>query len=174
MFFFLTSINHKKMKKIILSITLLTLLSTSIIWGQTKVKKGKKSEVMFCDIMTDKRSTTTEIVMEYSLFEDFVEKWCTSLVPVNKKLKIRYFTISASVLSKDDKGAEAFINQYQTNTGAKLSKENKEFLKMLANKKVERIVIEKIVAFNGKKEVELTGLVIKLVEIDTIKTDKGK
>lgn len=70
------------MKRTIL-IALSTILSTSIIFGQTKEKT--KPGVTFCNILSE----DTEIRIKYSDLEK-----CNELLPIDEHLKIKYFNLS--------------------------------------------------------------------------------
>ena len=134
--------------KTILSAALLTVLSTSAIFGQTKEKT--KSQVTFCNIISEQN----EISIKYS---DLGK--CDELLTVDKNLKIKSFTISAKVFSKDLK-EDIWVDK--TNAGGKLSKENLDFIKKLETEKVKKILIESVIALDGTGEKKISGLVINL------------
>ena len=141
------------MKKTILAAVLFTMMSTTLIYGQTKeVKKEEAPDITFCG------TTKGEANLTYA---DIVK--CDEIMLKDKSLKIKSFNISFMVPAENPKdGAGLFIDR--KNEGNKFSKENMEILKTLEAKKSKKLLIENVIALeaDGKTERKLHGLAISL------------
>lgn len=140
------------MKKIILTPVLLTMISTTLIFGQTKLNSDNIPNVTFCN------ATHENDTLKYS---DLVK--CVEITQPYKELKIKSFTVSFLFPPTDGQGEALFLDY--SNTGSKLSEQILDVFKTLEAKKVKKILIEQVMVFDvdGKTERKMKGTVINLM-----------
>ncbi|MDP1746345.1 MAG: hypothetical protein Q8L90_12250 [Bacteroidota bacterium] len=140
------------MKKIILTSVLLTLISTTLTFGQTKVNSDNIPNVIFCNAAHENDT------IKYS---DLVK--CIEITQPYKELKIKSFTVSFLFPPADGKGESLFLDY--SNTGGKLSEQILDVFKTLEAKKVKKIIIEQVTVLDvdGKTERKMKGTVINLM-----------
>ncbi|MDO9186752.1 MAG: hypothetical protein Q7W13_12135 [Bacteroidia bacterium] len=140
------------MKKIILTPVLLTMISTTLTFGQTKVNSDNIPNVTFCNAAHENDT------IRYS---DLVK--CVEITQPYKELKIKSFTVSFLFPPADGKGEALFLDY--SNTGGKLSEQILDVFKTLEAKKVKKILIEQVVILDadGKTERKMKGTVVNLM-----------
>ncbi len=139
------------MKKAITTSVLLTLISTTLIFGQTKVNSGNIPNVIFCNAAHENDT------IKYSDLSK-----CDEITQPYKELKIKSFTVSFLMPPIDGKGEALFLDY--SNTGGKLNQQILDVLKTLESKKVKKILIEQVMVLDadGKTERKMKGTVINL------------
>lgn len=140
------------MKKIILTPVLLTMISATLTFGQTKVNSDNIPNVSFCN------ATHENDTIKYS---DLIK--CVEITQPYKELKIESFTVSFLMPANEGKGEELFLDY--SNTGGKLNQQILDVLKTLEAKNVKKILIEQVVVLDvdGKTERKMKGTVINLM-----------
>lgn len=140
------------MKKIILTPVLLTMISATLTFGQTKGNSDNIPNVTFCNA-THENNTIT--------YSDLVK--CNEITPPYKELKIKSFRVSF-LFPPSEERAEAMFLDY-SNTGAKLNEKILELFKTLEAKKVKKIFIEQVMVVDadGKTERKMRGIIINLM-----------
>jgi len=131
---------------------LLTMLSATVLFGQTKVYPDKIPNVSFCN------AVNLNDTIKYS---DLVK--CDEVMQPYKELKIKSFTFSFLVPPSDGKGESLFMDY--ANAGGKLNIQILDMLKTFEAKKVKKILIEevKVLEADGKTERKMKGININLI-----------
>lgn len=138
------------MKTIIAATALITVLSTSVIFGQAKAYQDEVPNVSFCGAMNSNDK------IRYS---DLGK--CDEVLQPHKELKIKSFTMAFLVPAPDGKGDGIFMDF--PNTGSKLNKETLDALNTLKDKNVKKVVIEHVVVLEANgTERKMKGIDIRL------------
>ncbi|MES2286032.1 MAG: hypothetical protein V4547_10120 [Bacteroidota bacterium] len=140
------------MKKATLTSVLLTLISTTLTFGQTKVNSDNIPNVIFCNAAHENDTIT---------YSELVK--CAEITQPYKELKIKSFTVIFLFPPADGKGESLFLDY--SNTGGKLNQQILDVLKTLESKKVKKILIEQVMVLDvdGKTERKMKGTIINLM-----------
>ncbi|MES2593105.1 MAG: hypothetical protein V4608_14575 [Bacteroidota bacterium] len=137
------------MKTVIAATALITMLSTSVIFGQAKAYQDEIPNVSFCGAMNQNDK------IRYSDLEN-----CDEVLQPYKELKIKSFTLAYMIPSPEGKGG-VFVDF--PNTGGKLNQQTLDALKTLKDKNVKKIMIEAVVVLEANgTERKMKGINISL------------
>ncbi|MCX6296738.1 MAG: hypothetical protein NTX97_11870 [Bacteroidetes bacterium] len=137
------------MKKIILTLVMLTIVSTTQIFGQSKAKESAEM-VSFCEKTGDATLVCAALGK------------CDEITATNKEVKIKSFNMSWQLPASKSEKEGLWIES--SNMGGKISAENMAKLKTLEALKVTKLLIENVIATDadGKNERKISGMVITL------------